>query len=58
MTKRILNERLKEIRQTLSWMQQQVNNNKVDELGRDTFEDLMCLASELYHDYADEYDPE
>ena len=48
MTKRILNERLKEIRQTLSWMQQQVNNNKVDELGRDTFD----------HDYADEYDPE
>ena len=58
MTKGAINKRLKEIRRTLSWVQQQVNHNKVEDLGRDTFEDLMCLASELYHDYANEYDPE
>lgn len=58
MTKKEINSRLKEMRETIAWMQQVINSTPIEEIGRDTFEDLMCLSSELYHDYAEEYDPE
>lgn len=58
MTKKYLNERLKEFRKTIAWMQREIDYNKIEDIGRETFEDLMCLSSELYHEYAEEYDPE
>ena len=58
MTKKEINKRLKEIRHTLQWMQKIINNYSLEEIDRSYFEDLMCLSAQLYHDYADEYDPE
>lgn len=58
LTKEQIRKLLKEIKGTIRLMESEIKDTKVEELGRDTFEDLMCLSSELYYTYSDAYYPE
>lgn len=48
-TKKELRERMKELRETLTWMNRCIDENKLEDLDSSYFEDLMCLSAELYY---------